>query len=283
MKKLYIILFALLSIPMVIGCNSNKDKEFEVENGLYFSVRRGTDADTTRWAHFPDTPVSFLTENDNEIVRYIKVQLTGELKNYDRPFVCNINSDSTTAIEGVNYELMEKNLMIKAGEYQAYIPIKIFRTDDILEHEKVIGLMLAPNEHFRAVMPVWYPIPSLYDKEKFNAQYHTVIISNFVTIPPFWEGRVENGKEISTWGEFSVDKYNLMCQLCNLTYDDFTAANMPAARKNMVKETMARHLQKLYNGYPETQPVKEKDGRLMWVTGCTWSSFIGEPWVPENK
>lgn len=279
MKKI-VSLLLILTTTLIVGCQ-NDLPEYEVETGLYFSVQRGENIkDSSKWAHYPDTPISFLDVKGDETTCNIKVMTFGEVKNYDRSFICTIDKDSTTAIEGVDYEFIEKSYVVKAGTHFAYIPLKVFKTENIAETEKVIGLKLLPNEHFKSLMPVWYPIPSMYDKLEFNSLHHAIRLSNFLTQPPFWEGRAENGIETSTWGLFSVEKFNLMCELCNLSYGDFTTANMPTARKNMVKEVMARHLQNLFNNYPTTQPIKEKDGRLMWVSGCSWKSTVGQPWVP---
>lgn len=280
-RTLYFILASLL----LTGCEKEVPT-FSGEEGIYFSVQRGTGDYSPGWAHYPDSPVDFLTTKNHDTVFSIPVYATGKIRTYDRPFSYTINTDSTTAIEDTNYEIIDPNPVIPAGQESGYIRIRLKRADNIMDEEKKIVFQLSANEHFKLTMPVWYPIPGTSDKADrlFDATQHTLRITNFIIKPENWTGYVDkDGYEVSTWGEFSVEKYLLMCQVLNLSYDDFKAENMPSARKSMIAEVMTRYLTQLKNGYPETTPVTEKDGRLMWFTGCTWKSKIGVAWIPDSK
>ncbi len=280
----YTTYFILLSL-LLTSCEKEVPT-YNGEEGIYFSVQRGTGDYSSDWAHYPETPVDFLTMPTDDTIFSIPVYTTGKIKTYDRPFSYVINADSTTAIQGVNYEIVAPNPVIPAGRQYGYLRIRLKRADNIMDEEKKIVFQLLANEHFQLSMPVWYPIPGTNDKADrlFDATKHTLRITNFITKPESWTGRVdENGYEIATWGEFSVKKYLLMCEVLNLSYDDFKNENMPTARKELIAEVMTRYLTKLKNGYPETTPVTEDDGRLMYFSGCAWKSKIGVAWVPDDK
>ena len=46
-----------------------------------------------------------------------EVKMAGEVVDYDRPYSLKVEADSTTAVEGVDYDLEDNEFMIKAGRH----------------------------------------------------------------------------------------------------------------------------------------------------------------------
>ena len=82
------------------------------------------------------------------------------------------------------------------------------------------------------------------------------------------------------WGAFTRKKYDLICEKFNLTYDDFTSeVTMPNAKRTMIANYFVDYLQELYD---KGTPVLEEDGRAMWFMGVSWTSIVGQPWIPAE-
>lgn len=106
MKKLYILLIFLLSIGLW-GCDDH-------EAGVY----KGGDF------------VTFLNKTENKVIRENEDGIT-EIKigvakksNTDRTFSVTVDAANTTAVEGQDYDFINKNVTIPAGEFVGVIKIK---------------------------------------------------------------------------------------------------------------------------------------------------------------
>jgi MFS family permease len=112
----------------------------------------------------------------------------------------------------------------------------------------------------------------------FDASLHTINISDLMVQPAVWRGSVvaATNKETGSWGAFTRKKMELMCQLFNLKYEDFSSdATMSLVLSNLITTEMTRYL---INQFNAGTPVKEDDGRLMWVGSVPWTSIIGVPY-----
>ncbi len=106
MKKLYILLIFLLSIGLW-GCDDH-------EAGVY----KGNDF------------VTFLNKTENKVIRENEDGIT-EIKigvakksNTDRTFSVTVDAANTTAVEGQDYDFINKNVTIPAGEFVGVIKVK---------------------------------------------------------------------------------------------------------------------------------------------------------------
>lgn len=279
MRKIFKYLLIMLVLIVIQGCT----KEIELydgEEGIYFNVQYGPEWGNERvWANQQLTNVEFINIAGNTDTLFLKVMTTGRVKDYDRYFHAEVVSDSTSAIEGDNYEKLVGKYTIKAGEYFTYIPVIINRTQNIQEEAKTMLIRLLPSADFSIGIPVWKKLPNQWDgvlKGDFKADEHKLVMTDFVSRPVRWIGLANDGLEAGFWGDFTQKKYLLICEEFGLVYSDFmTTTAMPDAKRSVIREHMARLLQNLYN---QKTPVLEEDGRLMWFSGVTWSSRVGVPW-----
>ncbi len=271
----------LLFFLLFTGCEKELMK-YEGSEGIYFGVQWGpAHLDSTQWPFQSFSTVNFINIKGDETQIKLRVMATGKPKDYDRSFGLRVNQDSTTGILGENYEAPAETYTIKAGEVYTDIPIKLLRSDNILEEIKTLGVNLIPSKDFTIAIPKWYYLSPYYKSERqatFDASFHLIEMNGAITKPAVWWGASTAGKEGGLWGEFTVKKFLLMCELMNLIYDDFqSASTMPNARRDVLNQVMRAYLQEKYDN---KTPILENDGRLMWVSGVSWSTTIGVPYNP---
>lgn len=261
--------------------------DYEGMEGVYFGVRSGPDwAAPASWPYRPYTNVEFVKQPQEvqEMVINIAVNITGPMKEYDRPFKVIVDTDSTTAVAGVDYLPFGDTYIIPANAITGSIPITVKRTPEMLNTNKKLGLKLLPNEHFGLAFPDWKAIPglgatTLGNDTAFDASLHTININDLMVQPTVWRGSIQEGnREAGSWGAFTRKKLELMCSLFDLTYEDFSSdATMTPVLVNLISVEMGRYLIGQFNA---GTPVLEDDGRLMFAGSVPWTSYIGVPYKP---
>lgn len=275
---------ALLVLVISMGCKKEM-MAYKGLEGIYFAVQHGASyGSELTWPYQPSSEVQFVKYVENEITVQLKVTVTGPVKDYDRPFRVRVLADSTTAQFGVHYKNIPEQLVVKANEFTAYIPITLLRATDLLTDEKKLTLQLIENESFKLAFPEWDAIPGFSASTApipaaFDASKHTVNINDFMVQPGVWIGSIQAGnRESGQWGAFSKKKIELMCSIMNLTYADFAStATMPSVLSGLLASECAKYLIQKFN---EGNPILEEDGRLMFIGNVPWTSYIGVPWVP---
>ncbi len=286
MKK---VLYAL-TLALVIFCVTSCEKEvkdYDGREGVYFYVQYGAEwGDTTIWANQSYTPVEFMNVSGDHYDVKLRVMTTGNIKDYDRTFKVTVDKDSTTAVEGVDYEPFDEFQVVKAGYHYADFMIRLKRNEGIQTEERALVLKLEPTDDFEIGINWWGDVPGLWASDggnDFDASMHKITMNDFLVRPARWipaidyaPGEAEGG----LWGAFTRRKYDLICEKFNLTYDDFESEEtMPNAKRTMIKDYFVNYLQELYD---KGEPVLEEDGRAMWFMGVSWTSIVGQPWVPAE-
>lgn len=111
MKKLYIVLIFLLSISLW-GCEDH-------EAGVY----KGGDFAT----FLKETENKAIRENEDGIIE-VKIGVA-QKSDTDRTFSVTVDAANTTAVEGRDYDFVNKDVTIPAGEFIGVIKIKAYYTN----------------------------------------------------------------------------------------------------------------------------------------------------------
>lgn len=284
MKRIIYWLLMLVSVISLASCKKEM-MGYEGMEGVYFAQQWGLPS----YSEWPYRPFSYveLVKQPGTVTEYtanIKVMFTGAVKDYDRYFKVEINPDSTTAQAGVHYAPLPESVLVPANAVEAYVPLVIKRSPDLQVASKTIGLRLVANEDFGVAFPKWKAIPDLGDGSltpadtAFDNSLHTVIVHDFIVQPKVWAGSVNaaTNRDQGSWGGFTRKKIELMYELFNLTYDDFgSEETMPRILQSLITQEMARYLIEQFNA---GTPVKEEDGRLMFVGNVPWTSTVGVPY-----
>ncbi len=279
MKNYVFIIFCLVGLYSLSGCE--KDMEaYSGQDGLYFDVQYTNTPWFTNpemWAHQIYTLVKFTTmpEGINETDLKLKVNVVGPVRDYDRPFDVMIVKDSTTAIPDVEYKNLSEHCVIKAGETNGYVTLKVMRTERMLNENVQIQIALLPNEYFSLPYTYIENLPGRYTENLLlystnrDPRIHNIFVTDIMMQPKYFSSYY--------FGEFSREKMELMLKV----YPDATLADyedsdkMSTIRMAVIAEKMANYL---INQFKSGNPITDLDGTMMWFKGVKWE----ETAMPED-
>ena len=276
MKKMKYMLSLLLLLPFVSSCEK-EIMDYEGVDGLYFDAQwdnnPNINTDTTRWIRQHYTLVNFAKEGGFEVEGVAKIAVSGSVKDYDRPISFKVvaETDSATAIEGVEYELLEKPY-IPAGKNHTYLKYKFMRTERMTDSTVQLKVQLLPNEHFQLpFVEVGYingRFPNAAEDQYSDydhANVHSFFINNILVQPAGWH---------NSWGKYSKKKYELILKLA---YQNTGWTNEHFEDRTKVQNGRAETMNRLVSAYLREQYklgreywVLDEDGSMMWITGVSW-------------
>ena len=263
--KLRIILFALISFPFLWSCDKKEIPVFASDDaGIYFQRLTNAVYGSTTEYYGDSTDFSFAGTNAyyTSHVLYAPVLTMGKVVDYDRPFKVVVDMEETTAVEGKDFEIELDSLVIKAGTSKAEVPVRIIRTETLLEKTLKIVLRLQENEHFKCYLET-YKNTNLYTAkgEQISGVRYVFTFNEMYTQPNFWK----NYAEKDYFGEWTAKKYHVVNQVCGLTPIDWRYANyygykMQSARLPFFARTVRIYLQEQADA---GNPVTDSDGKYM--------------------
>lgn len=263
--KLRIILFALISFPFLWSCDKKEIPVFASDDaGIYFQRLTNAVYGSTTEYYGDSTDFSFAGTNAYYMshVLYAPVLTMGKVVDYDRPFKVVVDMEETTAVEGKDFEIELDSLVIKAGTSKAEVPVRIIRTETLLEKTLKIVLRLQENEHFKCYLET-YKNTNLYTAkgEQISGVRYVFTFNEMYTQPNFWK----NYAEKDYFGEWTAKKYQVVNQVCGLTPIDWQYANyygykMQSARLPFFARTVRIYLQEQADA---GNPVTDSDGKYM--------------------
>lgn len=282
----------MTAIFAVSSCNKVELPYYSGMDSIFFDQQYNGSSneanfDTTVLEHKLYTPVSFTKTNSRDSILAIKVETTGYVRDYLRPFGVHIVADSTTAIQGDEYELIDDSYAILPGNNSTYVHVKVKFTDRMYEERVQIQLGLDGGEFFDLPfgkdafgdMPKRYitatidPVP---ESRNYDCSVHNIFVDCMYTQPKAWAGQPAAN---SYWGKFSSKKFLIILELVEprgwtaLTFEN--DATMQMGRQEIVSNLMGKYLRQQYdNG----TPVVDEDGEtLMWIK----SSLVN--WAEDTK
>ncbi len=205
-KLIYII---LLSVTAVFTACEKEIDTYSGDSGLYFDTEGMTlDTISVHWG---------LKNSDvTEQVLTLKVKLFGEVKDYDRPFsiqVETLEDDSIPAIEGRDYEAFPTQYVMKAGEAETNIDIKLLRDPHLVSTPARFGVRIIENSDLK-LLYTRYGSQQINDTtvETRPLDYQRAIyIDEDFSIPSWWSYYGE-----PLFGTFSSKKAALICEVMGI-------------------------------------------------------------------
>ncbi len=130
---------ALLALFLLSACQKNELMDYQLAGKVYFNEY--TTLNTVETA-VTEKNYSFALQNSTLMVDtfLIQVKLMGALADADRSFIAEAVADSTTALAGTHYTLLEG--VMSANSYISYLPVVLYRTEDTQEKEVSMLLQL---------------------------------------------------------------------------------------------------------------------------------------------
>lgn len=263
MNKIWSSGFFILAGILLFGCKAEM-MDYEGKAGVYFAVLQpffGGSGDSTSWPYTPVTEVPFITTTSNDSAVSLNVKLLGNMVNKDRTFKMVIVDSGTTAIKGTDYDLTETDYVLSANTSSKEVLVNIYRTPSLKDTLRKVMFELVPTADFELPINTWYPAPGQYGYtpkpgapvEEISAIRHTIILSDVITNQP-------TGWLPGFFGDFSKKKYEILAEWYDLTWDDFTRANMDPNRSRALGQRAKYRLEELE---AEGNPVLEADGTPM--------------------
>ncbi|MDE6452528.1 MAG: DUF4843 domain-containing protein, partial [Odoribacter sp.] len=190
----------------------------------------------------------------------IRVQITGDAVNYERYFKVVVVDTGTTAVSGHDFDPIAEIQTVAANTRYTDMKIKLYKQPDLSGMSRSLMLRLEETADFRLPFSIWYPWPGQHgwspstgaEVIDISAIEHTIYISDVVKQPEGWW--------LGLLGDFTVKKFNMMCEMFGLTIEDFSKENMDANR--------ARALGQRFDAYLKAQKeagneILEENGKPM--------------------
>lgn len=286
MKKT--LLFAMFISSIVIMTSCEKDlMDYQGESSIYFDVRRGNEwRDSTFWARQYYTQLNFIDKIGDALEVELPVAISGPVTDWPRSFRVEVVKDSTTAVEGVDFDF-QREWTLPAGAALTHIKLVVYRQADLEDTLRTVMLRVQDNENFTTRLNFDKDLPgrdNILDGEKKysgDPRFHTVELTLSIKKPVDWWGfdypktDTYPGLELDVLGAFSSKKYLLMLQVLGYSEAMFCEAIKTKDRARIVDEIFGRYLVQQFD---KGEPVLEKDGRLMWVQSV--QTIHNKKWMP---
>ena len=299
MNKL-IYLTCILSISILWASCTKEDIDiYSGDDALFFAQQWGVahfenhinPSNASKNSHQAYSKIGFGGMIEEDSLLLLNVQISGFIKDYDRPFGIEVVNDSTTAINGTEFELVDPvaDAVIPAGGSNALIRILFHKTERMDNENLQLQVRIIPGEHFvlpfdnegygrMPIIPSTNTILNEYNNLNLDPSIHNIFINNFLTMPPGWVNNF--------MGIWSENKFRLLLDFTNerlgwtiATWNDKENMWPPATRYKMPQALLAEYLLEQYKKGREHW-VLDPDGTMMWVPdqNLPW----GEDARPEN-
>ncbi len=197
-------LVALLGFVLV-GCDKREPAGFEEINGIYFNNRLANNV------LVDSTNITFVYTNSDELVVPVVIQLLGRSSGSARPI--DIRVTAPNAEEGVDYVLKTTPELPADSTLLNYL-VTLKRTPKLKEESRVINLELYANDYFSLPLPWQVQIGG----DTTSILRYRIIFSDRFTVAP-------KGWESDYGGEFSQQKFELICRVLKMDPADFNTKN----------------------------------------------------------
>lgn len=269
MKKILLFAIWLTLFVGMAGCEREL-MDYEGESSIYFDVRGGNYfRDSSDWARQWYTQVNFIHEIGDTVEVDLPVAISGPVTDYPRSFRVEVVQDSTTAVEGVDFDF-QRDWTLPAGESIGHVKLQAYRQADLEDTLRTVMLRVQDNEYFTTRLNFDKDLPGrdqiLDEEKKYNGdpRFHTVELTLSIEKPKDWWGfdYPEYQMEYQPLGAFTSKKYLLMLSVLGYTEEMFCEAIKTRERATIIDDIFGRYLVQQFD---KGEPVLEKDGRLMWV------------------
>ena len=188
-----------------------------------------------------------------------RLRTLGFVADYPRQVKLSVDTEKTTAVAGVHYDIDLDEAVIPAGESELLFPVTFHRTADMLNKEFALVLKVEDNEHFKVFM-VTQKNTNVYTDagEMIDADRFKFTVSEIYTEPWYWS---IFGNEY--FGAWSVPKLKFLNSIAGWSMDDWQNAGtgkVLLGRFAVVAMTVRNELQALADA---GTPMREADGSFM--------------------
>lgn len=251
MKRIYFIIAGLF---LLYGCEKDVST-YDWADCVHFEVKQnGVLRDTSEYTF------AFEEADVTELTATVKIQLTGQVKDYDRKISIGVESADKAPDGTVPYTFSTDTCYIRKGQNSLDLVITLKRNADMQQKKYALRLELNENEAFKLTNQRW--VTDEVNDKSVDLVHHTVVFSDILTRPLAW---YEPNYDLGKW---SAKKFLLICEVTGFKRKDFQdQAYMGNGRKNYIRDFMNRY----FSEYKEThkddpealKKIQEEDGTFM--------------------
>ncbi|WP_316814515.1 DUF4843 domain-containing protein [Pedobacter nyackensis] len=127
-----------------------------------------------------------MSENAVDTIFNLPVAIMGKAENKDRYFKVLVEQSASTAIAGKHFDAFPDQVLFKAGSVNAFLPIKVHRTADMLSNMFKLSIQLVANSDFQA------NTAAIVNGTKTISQNHyKILMTDILMKPDWWVGSVD--------------------------------------------------------------------------------------------
>lgn len=279
------------------ACTEEEIDLYEGPDAIYFAQQWGVphfvnninlSSGSMRNAHQFYSKISFgeMIEPDSTLA--LNIQVSGQVKDYDRPFGIEVVTDSTTALVNEEYEIIDTDFKIPAGKTSTQVHILFHSTPRMDEKTYQLQLRLIPGEHFvipfdslgYGKMPIIHVGSDIRNEYGLNTDpnIHNIFMNNFLVRPARW-----NDFNMGVWSE---KKYRLLLDYTG----EMLGWNVKTWNSSIMWDGSAYSVGVTFLGkYLKEQYLKgrehwvlDPDGTMMWVKSPELTGLWSDDTRPEN-
>lgn len=250
---------------MALACKKQDIPLFESEiSGIYFQhgdILRKWNIYNRADLYYDTTAFTFINAPVTTVdtILSVRVATMGKVRDYPRPFKVSVDQAQSTAVEGQHFEINHNSAVIPAGEAEAFIGVKFFRTADMLDSRFILMLQLEDNEHFKVYMETQRNSNRFGSGRDISANRFKFVIDEVYTEPGYWKlwGR-------TYFGPWTLKKYRYVNAVLGWTHRDWQSAAEDSKLKfgylHPAAQTVRNELQALADAQT---PMLDEDGKGM--------------------
>lgn len=281
MKATAYFIAAAAALPALFSCSQHDIPLYSGQDAIFFDQQYGVAwFDTLRLSHqiYSYVPFGVMASKDSTVM--VKVETTGFIRDYDRPFSIEIVADSTNAIPGEEYELPQTDFVIRAGQNSCYIPVTYHSTERMLDETVQLQIRLVPNEHFSlpfgkegiGQMPLRNEGGEVFTEfsTNYDPSIHNIFANRKLRKPKGWNnvqfGYYYSDVKYALILEISERELGWGVQYFDLDPDKKTLVS----RAPVIAKHVSKYLMEQYRKGREHW-VLDNDGSMMYVMGVSWT------------
>ena len=201
LKNIQPLLLIIIVFAAAIGCKKSELTKYELADMVYIYKE----------AYNPkkDSAVcSFAIKANSLMVDTVKVsvRIMGTAKNYDREVKLEAVDTATTAVAGVHYKFLP--YVIKAGAYNADLPIVINRTPDMKTQGFTLTVKVAESKDFKPGVPN----SAVAGNFAGASLRYFIRMNDFLTKPSNWDSQLN-----TYFGAYSQTKFKFIIDVTGIT------------------------------------------------------------------
>ncbi|MDR0421839.1 MAG: DUF4843 domain-containing protein [Proteiniphilum sp.] len=145
----------------------------------------------------------------------VDVKVMGHATPYDRPVTAALIGDESSAVEGVDFEILPS--VVPANSLTGTLNIRLINGDTLQETTLRAKIRLTPSEHFH----VDYTQVAINENLPVTATEYSIYFDSNRDMPGLWVDAASSARLKMYFGEYSKKKVEVICLVCGFPDDHF--------------------------------------------------------------